>query len=303
MTKIPWTEETWNPVIGCTKIAAGCKNCYAEKMAIRLKSIAENDLRKNSIQAYKKVISCPDLKQGWNGNIVCREDILEDPLHWKKSHLIFVCSMGDLFHEKVSFEFIDKVMAVIALCPQHTFQILTKRPERMAVYYEDTRTSAWANEATKYLGRMKLSPPYCLLDGNIKNLWLGTSISTQPDAEKNIPILLQIPAAVRFISIEPMLESIDLKHYLPYSSVKCSAYIRGEKLQAIDWVIIGCESGPGARLCSLADIDYAIDQCRQANVPLFLKQIPLSGKCEKDPAKWPKKYQCADLRQYPKGEK
>jgi len=144
-----------------------------------------------------------------------------------------------------------------------------------------------------------------------QNLWLGTSISTQADADKNIPILLQIPAAVRFVSIEPMLEQIDLRRYLGecegcgYTLKDCKAIDRTKHLTccpdckhiSVDWVIIGCESGPGARLCSLDDIRYVRDQCKEAGVPVFIKQITLNGKCNKYPDQWPEEFQ---IQEYPK---
>ncbi|MFA6281872.1 MAG: DUF5131 family protein, partial [Candidatus Omnitrophota bacterium] len=149
-TKIEWTNETWNPVVGCSKISEGCENCYAEKMACRLTSMeyAEYDRSHDgeaSMSDAKPVgyyDSVTDLsKRQWNGRTVLVESALEKPLHWKKPRKIFVCSMGDLFHESVPFDWVDKVMAIIVLCPQHTFQVLTKRPERMAEYFCGLRDS------------------------------------------------------------------------------------------------------------------------------------------------------------------
>lgn len=279
MTKITWTNETWNPVAGCTKIADGCQNCYAEKMAIRLKGIAENDLRKKTIQVYRNVISDIDLRQGWNGNVLCREDVIDIPLHWRKPRKIFVCSMSDLFHPKVPFEFIDKVFQTIALCwgnssyrrnsyPNHTFQILTKRPERMAKYMSGDVKKRWGDGAP--------------LVGPLSNLWIGTSISTDTDAERNIPILLKIPAAVRFVSIEPILERIDLSQ---------------RYLGQIHQCIIGCESGPKRRPCKPEWIEDAVRQCVEANVSVFIKQIEINGKVSKNPKEWP---EWAQRQEYPR---
>jgi protein gp37 len=243
-----------------------------------LKAIAEGDLRKKAIQPYRNVISDIDLRQGWNGEVVCREKELEQPIHWRKGRMIFVCSMGDLFHEKVPFEFIQRVFDIIKECPQHTFQTLTKRPLIMAKYI-----TAWEDY------------PYP------ENLWLGTSISTQADADKNIPILLQIPAAVRFVSLEPMLERVDLRklHY-GYIEQKPVVYNSLESYsghEGLDWLIIGCESGPNARLCSIEDIRDDVRQGQQADVPVFVKQIPLNGKCSKKPEEWPDDLK--GIRQYP----
>lgn len=274
MTKIPWTEETWNPVTGCTKIAAGCKNCYAESIA----------------------------KRFWGDrpftDVQCHEDRLDIPLHWKKPRKIFVCSMGDLFHEKVPVGFIQGVYETITddNCQQHIFQLLTKRPERMLDYHD--------------------------LDvvGALPNLWLGTSVSTQADADKNIPILLQIPAAVRYLSVEPMLEEINITNidtgktwpfksetsklepliggtYSRRASDPDGARFMDTSGSKIDWVIIGCESGLGARLCSIEDIRNAVGQCKTANVPVFVKQVPINGKCNRNLKEWPE-----DLRiqEYPR---
>ena len=268
MTKIPWTDESWNPVTGCKKIAAGCRNCYAETMAKRFWG--------------KRKFT----------DVQCHEDRLDIPLHWRKPRKIFVCSMSDLFHEDVSFEIIDQIHAVIALCPQHTFQILTKRIERATEYYM-TRTAiddscrvdrmpqwynvltGWLDEGHKgYLGRNwdeceKAAEQTDFNNELPPNLWLGTSISTQADADKNIPILLKIPAAVRFLSLEPMLESICLSNY------------------KIDQVIIGCESGPKRRPCKLEWIEDAVEQCVAASVPVFVKQLEIGGKVSKNPKEWP----------------
>ena len=275
MTKISWTDESWNPVVGCTKIAAGCKNCYAERMAHRLASMGK--------EGYCHVTT----RDGkWNGNIYhVFNNVLDKPLHWRKPRKIFVCSMSDLFHVAVPFEFIDKVLGIIALRPQHTFQILTKRPERMSEYFNGLRDDPAQAQRLSFGG--------CCMDhkhgiamtyrrkGHLKNLWLGTSISTQADADKNIPILLQIPAAVRFISVEPMLESIVFgKAFLRY----------------IDWVIIGCESGPKRRPCGLEWIENVVRQCTEANVPVFVKQMEIGGKVSKKMEEWP---EWAQRQEYP----
>lgn len=129
-TKIEWTDETWQPVVGCSKVSIGCAECYAERMAYRLACMGQ--------KKYQAVISTDG--GVWNGKIFCDESVLDKPLHWKKPRMIFVCSMSDLFHPSVPFEFIDKVMAVIALCPQHQFQLLSKRPEIALKYFTDKAT-------------------------------------------------------------------------------------------------------------------------------------------------------------------
>jgi protein gp37 len=166
MTKIEWTEKVWNPVTGCTKVSEACKNCYAEVMARRLQRMP------GSADKYR------------NGfNVTIHVGCLGEPLEWKKPSMVFVCSMGDLFHKDVSFDFIDMVMNVIRECPQHTFQILTKRPERMAEYFNDLR-------------------------GVPKNVWLGTTCESSKHYDR-IDHLRRIKSApVRFISCEPLLDNM-----------------------------------------------------------------------------------------------
>ena len=136
MSKIPWTDKTWNPVAGCTKVSAGCDNCYAERMAVRLAHMGQ--------EKYATTINMIDGKWQWGGRPFCDEKALEIPLHWRKPRRVFVNSMCDTFHEKVPFEFIDKMFAVMALCPQHTFQVLTKRLEQMLRYLTDPlRRAMW----------------------------------------------------------------------------------------------------------------------------------------------------------------
>lgn len=166
MSKIEWTDKTWNPVTGCTKVSPGCKNCYAATMAKRL-------------QAMEK----PKYKNGFA--VTCHPESLGEPLKWRKPCKIFVCSMGDLFHEDVPFRFIDDVFYAIQACPNHTFQILTKRAERMFEYFKEFGPS-------------------------LPNVWLGVTAENQEQADKRIPLLLQTPAAVRFVSIEPMLGGVKL---------------------------------------------------------------------------------------------
>jgi protein gp37 len=193
--------------------------------------------------AYSDAIN-PDTGK-WSGDVALRYDQLDKPLHWPKPRKIFVCSMSDLFHPKVPFEFIDKIWDIINVCRQHTFQILTKRPEQVIEYVKRI-------EAFRFHS----------------NIWLGTSISTQKEADKKIPILLQIPAAVRFLSIEPMLEGIDI-------------------VPSLDWVIVGCESGPKRRPCKIEWVQSIVEQCKAANVPCFVKQINIDGKVVKMPKAYP----------------
>jgi protein gp37 len=262
MTKIQWTNKTWNPIVGCTKVSEGCQNCYAEKMAARLASMDQGK--------YMAVIDYKNKK--WNGDTAFDHTQLNKPLSWTKPRMIFVCSMGDLFHESISFSQILEVIFVTHKCPQHTFQILTKRPERMREFFTE-----W-----------KPNPFYM----SMKNVWLGVTAENQEQADKRIPVLLQIPAAIRFVSIEPMLEPVDLTELnslkvaaplLRYNSLTGNAHLSGrvyefnsdgERLngEKLDWVICGSESGSRRRPM---DFDWAVsikDQCVKNGVPFFFKQ-------------------------------
>lgn len=209
VSSIEWTEVTWNPVTGCTKVSQGCKNCYAERMARRLKAM-KNVRYKNGFE----------LTMHWN--------LLNQPKHWAKPRVVFVNSMSDLFHESVTDQFIKDVFRTMQECPRHTFQILTKR---------STRLRSLATE---------LPWP--------KNVWMGVSVENSSVFQR-IYDLKNVDAQVRFLSCEPLLGPLDS---LP--------------LDGIHWVIVGGESGPGARLVKKEWIKSILKQCRQKNVPFFFKQ-------------------------------
>ena len=222
-TKIEWTEETWNPIAGCTKCSPGCDNCYAERMAYRLACMG--------IEKYEKVSGRDWAKKNREDEVYCDEKSLNIPLHWRKPRRIFVCSMSDLFHPKVPFEFIDKIWDIINISRQHTFQLLTKRPERVVEY-------------VKHIEPFRFH----------SNIWLGVTVCT-PEEKPKIDILRQIPAAVRFISFEPLL-----------------ADMRELNLDGIHQVIVGGESGPKARPMHPDWARGIRDQCIAAGVPFFFKQ-------------------------------
>ncbi|MCK9549303.1 phage Gp37/Gp68 family protein [Aquamicrobium sp.] len=289
-TKIEWTESTWNPVSGCDKISDGCKNCYAEKMAKRL-----------------QVIGTRGYENGFK--VALHEDRLSEPLERKKPTMYFVCSMGDLFHEDVPFEFIDKVFAVVALTPHHTYQILTKRPERMKEYFlsfekinnseiishffgRDIKISCRGEYIAEYaiqLGGKHSSTTQiswtspeepAMLNLPLENVWLGVTAENQEQADKRIAFLLDTPAAKRFVSVEPMLGAIDLTflhhdnistHYLDAlaGKVKNGWFFNCNKL---DWVICGGETGTNARPMHPGWVRSLRDQCHEVKVPFFFKQ-------------------------------
>jgi len=280
-TKIEWTEMSWNPVAGCTKVSEGCQNCYAEKMAYRLACLGAAQRPKGTFSEtplWKKYASVLDWGANigkWNGEIYCDEKALDIPLHWRKPRRIFVCSMSDLFHESVPFEFIDKVMAVIALCPQHNFQVLTKRLKKMAEYFKDEYPlRARIRDAMMEIkGQHTIYKSYPL-----PNLWLGVSVEL-PKYEQRIIDLLQIPAAHRFVSGEPLLEAIDFQPYC----------------DDIGWFILGCESGPRRRVISLNDFMETFNSIDNPTTKVFVKQVSINGKVSHNPAEWPEDLRYREL--------
>ena len=301
-TKIQWTDESWQPVVGCTKVSAGCDNCYAEKMAERLAAMACSIKRKKppteSMLAYTKAIKMwfdPKTEKSfwkdWSGKTICIESVLDKPLHWKKPRKIFVCSMGDLFHPGVPFAFVADVLSVLSVCKHHTGQILTKRPDRMLEIFTDSRLRKHISKRTLEwdLGYAVVNPERD--EGwPLSNVWLGVTAENQKCADERIPILLQIPAEIRFLSIEPCLSSVDLCYEAENS------YCKTRPLH-IDWVIIGCESGPKRRPCKLEWVRSIVEQCKAADVPVFVKQLSINGKVSHKMFEWPEDLR---VRQYPK---
>lgn len=245
-TKIEWTDETWNPIVGCNKISPGCDHCYAEIMARRLAGMPQQSPK------YSMVIH----EGKWSGNTFMDETGLKKPFSWKKPRRIFVVSMGDLFHESVSFSWILEVMYMINKCPQHIFQILTKRPERMHEFFTD-----W------------IPNPFSLQGGDLSNLHLGVTAENQEQANKRIPALLDIPAAKRFVSIEPMLGPVNISKYLKVVNESGFQDYGGPFAgrDKLDQVIVGGETGPGARPMHPNWVTNIRDQCVEANVPFFFK--------------------------------
>ena len=252
-SKIEWTERTWNPIIGCTKVSPGCTNCYAEKMAKRQIHIGmmRSQFSRNiadTFYDYSAVINLDS--EGWNGEVVFRQNQISKPLHWRKPCMIFVCSMSDLFQEGIRDEWICNVFEIIEQCPQHTFQILTKRPGRAV---------QWFNEYKGF---------------NFSNVWFGVTAENQATEDARVPKLADVSTAVRFASIEPMLEPIDL--VLEHSKIY------------LDWVIVGCESGPKRRPCKIEWIQSIVRQCEKAGVLCFVKAIhDEKGRVVKDMNKFP----------------
>jgi len=271
-TKIAWTDETWNPIVGCSKISEGCKNCYAEKMAKRLYHMALDRQAYNSykgqLDAYLDVI-CPG-NFIWNGICQIQPAVMSKPLRWKKPRRIFVNSMGDLFHENVPDEWIGEVSRVMVRCPQHIFQILTKRADRMLKFYEKWQRSG--------------------VYGFCDNVWPGVTVESSKYLWR-VEKLLQIQAAVRFVSLEPLLSNMRIYDWLAYGLERVK-----EPYRKLDWVIVGAETGPGRRECKLEWVESIVQQCAEANVPCFVKQIEVNGKISHDMSQWPEHLR---VRQWP----
>lgn len=281
-TKIEWVRNedgsqgaTWNPVRGCSRVSEGCRNCYAEGVAKRFSGPG---------LPYEGLIA----KGGqWNGEIKLVPEILGQPLRWRKPRRIFVNSMSDLFHENVPDEYIDKVFAVMAMAHWHTFQVLTKRPERMRAYFDGIKQSfsrgfnvcKYFNPNDEDIERIGMLP------NGLPNVWLGVSVEDQKTASERIPVLLNTPAAVRWVSAEPLLGAVDLNciGYSPagsdwtycwdalsgFRAHKCGGTEGNAKL---DWVVVGGESGKDARPMHPKWARSLRDQCAEAGVPFLFKQ-------------------------------
>lgn len=288
MTNIEWTDETWNPTRGCSRVSEGCRNCYAERVALRFSGPG---------QPYEGLAK-PGKGSKWTGEVRLVPEMLSKPLHWRKPRRVFVNSMSDLFHERLDFADIASVFGVMAFCPQHTFQVLTKRPGRMREFFGFhggeilSNYNWWLNEACLRLPRpvtkgIRLRPrePVAL---PLPNVWLGVSVEDQATADERIPLLLETPAAVRFVSYEPALGPVKFTLHgsrirgwdedWKYDTLRgCEwASPRSEvepgSSPSLDWIIAGSESGPGARPAELGWFRSVRDQCEAAAVPFFFKQ-------------------------------
>jgi protein gp37 len=309
VTKIEWTDEVWNPTTGCDRISPGCDNCYALGMAKRLKAMGQAKYQTDG-----------DARTSGPGfGIATHADALTEPLRWKKPRKVFVNSMSDLFHARVPREFIARAFAVMAATPQHTYQILTKRPDRAARILTDLCTCGnGCVPGTHFRSAMEWaatshSPTYVpgLEHGiyhrtgwPLPNVWIGTSVENQKYADLRIPALVETPAAVRFLSCEPLLGPVDLTAWMPTGRVSwrcqspgCRRFSSGPLQQCcpdcgaeglwtgshtgngrpneqpIGWVIAGGESGPRARAVHPDWLRSLRDQAVAADVPFFFKQF------------------------------
>ncbi len=295
-TGIQWTDETWNPIRAarideriddytpmrgwhCAKVSAGCTNCYAEK---------QNLVAARGGTALKYI---PDSRR--KVNIYLDENTLGKALHWRKPKRVFVCSMTDLFGEWVTDEMLDRIFAVMALTPHITYQVLTKRPERMREYLTDDvemrapfvpevllrprsqRVWLTAQGIANSLRAVVEYPWSAKWKWPLPNVWLGTSVEDQQAADERIPHLLATPAAVRFLSCEPLLGPVGIGYSMCAEKTEDNEQrpITPELFRKLHWVIAGGESGTGARPCDLAWLRSLRDQCAAAGVPFFAKQL------------------------------
>ena len=323
-TKIEWTNATWNPITGCSIVSSGCTNCYAMRLA---------GTRLKHHPSRKDLTILRGGNPVWNGDVRFNEHWLDQPLKWSKPRMIFVCAHGDLFHEAVPFEWIDQVFAVMALCPQHTFQVLTKRPLRALEYFgmrekwndptaqarvskllenpvagEDEK-NYWNERSDEVAANAKRWP--------LPNVWIGVSIEHQQAAHDRIGPLMMIPAEKRFLSMEPLLEEVDLEDIRPVQefsyqdrdpfplqgfAVRAAArhYADSENadrvyMPKLNWVIVGGESGQKHRTFDPNWARLIRDQCRRNDIPFFMKQM--GGRTKKECQDIPKELM---IRQFPR---
>ena len=272
-TQIEWADATWNPIAGCSLVSPGCTNCYAMRHAARM----ERMLPPNS--HYAGLTKPSKFGPVWTGKVNLAPDhIITKPLRWRKPKRIFVNSMSDLFHESIPDAWIDRVLAVMALAPQHVFQVLTKRPLRMQNYLRNPATPSQILRMIANMHMEGLIPQAREITLPLRNVWLGVSVEDQARADERIPLLLDTPAAVRWISAEPILGPIDLEN-IPWGGVRTNI-LRGwsDAKIGLHWIVAGAESGPGARPCDIEWIRSLRDQCAGAGVPFFWKQHVEAGR-------------------------
>jgi len=299
-THIEWTDATWNPTVGCEIVSPGCTNCYAMRMAARIEAAGTAPYYSGLTKRVKGI-------PVWTGLLRdAPEHVLTRPLSWRKPRRIFVNSMSDLFAEGVSDQTIGRVFAVMALAPQHTFQVLTKRPERMRQFITEPFVGEWlAGSGLNHPGATREALASLLkLDLFAKplpNVWLGVSAEDQARADERIPVLLNTPAAVRFLSAEPLLGMIDLNG-LPdtkgdpswdatalHGLRECAFgdVVQREEIAKLDWVIVGGESGPGARPMHPEWARLIREDCARAGVAFHFKQWGSWAATQSNDGDWP----------------
>lgn len=254
-TKIEWADRTWNAITGCSPISEGCANCYAKRMATRLAGRC----------GYPKDDPF---------RVAFHRDRVKEPLKWKRPQRVFVCSMSDLFHDSVSHWWLDDIFDTMIHANQHTYMLLTKRPQNVMPFL-----SAATPDQRKFMR---------------ERAWLGVTAENQRRADERISVLMKIPAAVRFVSLEPLLEGVSPSPLVPCPRCTPTHYEFATKW--LDWVIVGPETGPNRRPCKLEWIESIIEECREVSIPCFVKAIPLNGRISKNMDEWPEHLR---VRQFP----
>lgn len=310
---IAWTDQSWNPVRGCSRVSEGCRHCYAEGVAARFSGPGQPyeglALRK------LKVISDDEQRTEakWTGEVRFVPEHLADPLRWQRPRRIFVNSMSDLFHEKVSNEQIAAVFGVMAAAPQHTYQVLTKRPKRMLEWFKWVSTRAERVSDLEIRTCIAYADLYEVKRQHVEytswplpNVWIGVSAENQATADERIPLLLQTPAAVRFVSAEPLLGPIEFDCISWPDGWRDPDDIVSDGVDPLrfdrahlDWVIVGGESGVAARYCNLAWIRSIVAQCKAARVACFVKQLGRRPFADVGLPELPKDRKGADMIEWP----
>lgn len=303
-TKIQWTEATWNPIRGCSRVSKGCEHCYAEQVARRFSGPG---------QPYEGLVRLDvkgNAKAQWNGTVRAVPEHLHDPMRWSKPRLVFVNSMSDLFHDALTEESIARVYAIMALAERHTFQVLTKRSARMRKLLNSE--AFWTTVARTAESMMHVSPKLAkapttwggwvgvdawtsamVKRRTLPNVLVGVSVEDQEAADERIPDLLTTSAALRWVSYEPALGPV---------------HFREDWLPGLDWIVVGGESGSGARPFDLAWARSTLRACVSAGVPCFVKQLGADARDESgyalsldhpkggEPSEWPEDVR---VRQFP----
>ena len=283
-TTIGWTDATWNPITGCSMISAGCTHCYAQTLA---------GTRMKNHWSRKGLTKETPLGPVWNGEVRVNRKWLDQPLHWKKPRMVFVCAHADLFHEAVDDHWRDVIFAVMAATPHHTYQILTKRAGGARDYLNrcsQRPIESWA-ESMWEARDISLDQSTCRRIARaivnaawpLPNVWVGVSVEDQANAEHRIPLLLDTPAAVRWISAEPLLGPVDLTRLkteeLTWQDALNGRAHAGPSVwsgqRKLDWVVVGGESGRHARRMDLQWVRKVVGECHAAKVPVFVKQLGL----------------------------
>ncbi|MDE0109925.1 MAG: phage Gp37/Gp68 family protein [Bryobacterales bacterium] len=257
-SSIEWTDATWNVVTGCSRVSRGCENCWAEREAAR------------RLRNHPSRQGLTDRNGRWTGKARFNEQWLDRPLRWRKPRKIFVAASGDLFHEDIPNHWLDRIFEVMALADIHVFQVLTKRPSRARKYLAGGARDRILPKVSRCFNAHGMAAR----EWPLSNVWIGTSVEDQPTADERLAALRQIEAAVLWVSIEPLLGPVEID----------------EHLGDLDWVVVGGESGPGARSMDPSWARSLRNQCICARVPFFFKQwggiTSKAGGCELDGRQW-----------------